>query len=118
MVNNVPVAFNIGYGFGDLSTHSENMIFYDGKCHKLDQVIFHHENRDPTQPWEFTSNDDRLNLTLTPIIPHEEKINFGLITLDSSLLHGYYSGSLVLDDGKVLEISNMLGHAEDIYWKW
>ena len=118
LVDGVPVAFNIGYGFGDLSTHSENIIFYDGKAHKIDEVIFHHENRDPAKPWKFTSNDDRFNMTLDPIIPHREKLNFGLIYLNSSLLHGLYSGEVVLDNGEKIKIENMLGHAEDIYWRW
>ncbi len=118
LVDGVPVAFNIGYGFGDLSTHSENIIFYDGKAHKIDEVVFHHENRDPAKPWKFTSNDDRFNMTLDPIIPHREKLNFGLIYLNSSLLHGLYSGEVVLDNGEKIKIENMLGHAEDIYWRW
>ncbi|MFX1502399.1 MAG: DUF2804 domain-containing protein, partial [Promethearchaeota archaeon] len=46
ILNGVPVAFNIGYGFGDLSTHTENIIFYGGKAHKIDEVSFHHEDRD------------------------------------------------------------------------
>lgn len=118
IVGEVPVAFNIGYGFGDLSTHTENVIFYDGKAHKIDEVLFHHENRDPTNPWNFSSNDNRFNMTLKPLIPHREKINFGLIYLNSSLLHGLYSGNLVLDNGERIIIKNMLGHAEDIYWRW
>ena len=32
--------FNLGYGFGDTSAASENMIFYDNKAHKLSQVTF------------------------------------------------------------------------------
>jgi hypothetical protein len=118
IVNEVPVAFNIGYGFGDLSTHTENIIFYDGKAHKIDQVIFHHEDRDPTKPWKFTSNDNRFNMVLTPLIPHKEKMNFGLISLNSSLLHGLYTGDIILDNGERIHIENMLGHAEDIYWRW
>jgi hypothetical protein len=118
IVNDVPAAFNIGYGFGDLSTHTENIIFYDGKAHKLDEVIFHHEDRDPTKPWKFTSNDDRFNMVLNPLIPHREKLNFGLISLNSCLLHGLYSGKVILDNGETIHINNMLGHAEDIYWRW
>jgi hypothetical protein len=118
LVNGVPVAFNIGYGFGDLSTHTENIVFYDGKAHKIDEVEFHHENRDPAKPWKFTSNDDRFNMTLDPIIPHTEKLNFGLIYLNSSLLHGFYSGEVVLDNGEKIKINKMLGHAEDIFWRW
>jgi hypothetical protein len=118
LVDGIPVAFNIGYGFGDLNTHTENIIFYDGKAHKLDEVTFHHEDRDPTKPWKFTSNDDRFNMTLTPILPNREKLNYGLIYLDSSLLHGHYSGELILDNGEKIIINEMLGHAEDIYWRW
>ncbi|MFX1445029.1 MAG: DUF2804 domain-containing protein [Promethearchaeota archaeon] len=123
MLNDVPVAFNLGYGFGAVgseegATHTENIVFYDGKAHKIDEVTFHHENRDPEKPWKFTSNDNRLNLVLEPIIPHKEKLNFGLINLNSSLLHGLYSGVIVLDNGEKIHIDEMLGHAEDIYWKW
>ncbi|TFG00539.1 MAG: DUF2804 domain-containing protein [Promethearchaeota archaeon] len=123
MVDNIPVAFNIGYGFGKVgskegATHTENLVFYDGKAHKLDEVTFHHENRDPTKPWNFTSNDGRFNMVLEPIIPHKEKLNFGIIKLDSSLLHGLYTGDIILDDGRKIHIENMLGHAEDIYWRW
>ena len=32
--------FNIGYGFGDTSAASENILFYDGVGHKLDDVTF------------------------------------------------------------------------------
>jgi len=124
LVDGVPVAFNIGYGFGSVgseegATHTENIIFYDGKAHKIDEVTFHHGNdRDPSQPWKFTSNDGRFNMTLTPLIPHREKLNFGLIYLNSSLLHGYYSGEIVLDNGEKVIVKDMLGHAEDIYWRW
>ncbi|MDX1797913.1 MAG: DUF2804 domain-containing protein [Candidatus Lokiarchaeia archaeon] len=118
IVNKVPFAFNIGYGFGDLSTHTENIIFYNGKAHKIDEVTFHHENRDPNKPWKITSNDNRFNMTLTPIIPYREKLNLGLIYLNSSILHGLYTGDIVLDNGEKIHIQDMLGHAEDIYWKW
>ncbi|MFX0083290.1 MAG: DUF2804 domain-containing protein [Candidatus Hodarchaeota archaeon] len=118
IVNEITVAFNIGYGFGDLSTHTENIIFYDGKAHKIDEVTFHHEERDSSKPWKFTSNDNRFNMVLTPLIPHREKINFGLIYLNSSLLHGLYTGNIVLDNGEKIHIENMLGHAEDIIWRW
>lgn len=32
--------FNIGYGFGDTSAATENMLFYKGKSHKLSEVYF------------------------------------------------------------------------------
>ena len=32
--------FNLGYGFGDTTAASENMLFYDGIGHKIDRVEF------------------------------------------------------------------------------
>ncbi len=57
-------------------------------------------------------------MVIEPIIPHREKMNFGLIYLNSSLMHGFFSGDLVLDNGEKIHIEKMLGHAEDIYWRW
>ena len=122
-VNGVPVAFNIGYGFGSVgseegATHTENIVFFDGKAHKIDEVTFHHENRDPKKLWHFSSNDNRFNMVLEPLIPHREKINTGIIKLDSALLHGLYTGDIVLDNGEKIHVEEILGHAEDIFWKW
>lgn len=33
-VDGVPFGFNLGYGFGDTSAATENMLFYDGKAHQ------------------------------------------------------------------------------------
>lgn len=117
-VDGIPIAFNIGYGFGDLSTHTENIVFYNGKAHKLDKVFFHNQNRDPTKPWHFSSNDGRFKMELIPLIPQSSKFDIGILMTDSVLMHGYYSGYFILDDGKKIKINNMLGHAEDIFWRW
>ena len=34
------LGWNIGYGFGDTTKASENMVFFDGKAHKLDRIKF------------------------------------------------------------------------------
>ena len=39
-LNGVPFGFNLGYGFSDRSSASENVIFYDGRAHKLQEVVF------------------------------------------------------------------------------
>ena len=40
LVDGADFGFNIGYGFGDTSAATENMLFYQGKAHKLSQVDF------------------------------------------------------------------------------
>ena len=112
------VWFNIGYGFGDLSNHTENMVFYDGKVHKLDKVTFHPSKAKSKEPWQFTSNDNRLNLTLKPIVDISGGMNIGFLMTKSNLVHGVYSGTLILDDGTPIEIEHMHGHAEIIKYRW
>ena len=40
LVDGVPFGFNLGYGFGNTSAATENMLFYSGKAHKLSRVRF------------------------------------------------------------------------------
>ncbi len=44
-VDGVPFGWNIGYGFGDTSAATENMLFYNGKAHKLSQGEIQHSRR-------------------------------------------------------------------------
>lgn len=52
------VAFNLGYGFGDTSAASENMVFVDGIAHKLGRVDFGipRDGDDPSRQPEPASN--------------------------------------------------------------
>lgn len=65
MKNKRVLGFNLGYGFGNTTAASENMIIYDGKAHKLEEVTFHiptdaEGNDDYLRLWRFTSSDRRL----------------------------------------------------------
>ncbi|MCM1342078.1 MAG: DUF2804 domain-containing protein, partial [Acetobacter sp.] len=63
--------FNIGYGFGDTSAASENVIFYDGVAHKFDDVAFN-ISENYTDPWTFTSSDGRFEMDFIPIIDRND----------------------------------------------
>ena len=121
-LNNKQFGFNIGYGFGDLSNATENMIFYDGKAHKLDQVEFHipktGNKYDFLKEWKFTSNDDRFNLTFTPILDRCDKISLILLVSDQHQIFGKLNGYVVLDDGTKLEVTDLLGSAEVVHNRW
>ena len=109
-----PLAMNVGYGFGDLSKATENMIIYDGKAHKLDLVRFEFDHKDVMEPWEIISNDDRLYLEMKPLIDRVDDTNFVVIKNKGHQVFGLFSGYLKLDDGSKLEIKNVLGFAEAI----
>lgn len=117
-VNGKPFGFNIGYGFGDTTAASENMLFYDGKCHKLDDVTFNIPKPNYTDPWTFTSSDGRFEMEFTPILDRAAKIDVKFIITDQHQVFGKMSGKVVLDDGEVLEIKDCLCFAEDVHNKY
>lgn len=115
--------FNIGYGFGDTSDASENMIFYKGKAHKLDLVDINipkdsKGNYEYLKPWTITSSDKRFEMVFEPILDRCADLNFVIIASFQHQVFGKISGKCVLDDGEVLEINNCICAVEHIKNKW
>ena len=122
LADGVPFGWNIGYGFGDTSAASENMLFYDGTAHKLEQLTFLIPQKDGKDdfmsPWKFTSSDGRFEMDFTPLLDRASCTNVGIICSDQHQVFGYFNGTATLDDGRVLKIENLLGFAEKVYNKW
>lgn len=117
IVNGKPFGYNIGYGFGDTSAASENMLFYDGKSHKLDVIDFGiPENF--MEKWNITSNDGRFNMVFTPEYNDRTDLSIGIISQHADKLFGRISGTAVLDDETVLNIENMLVFHERVHNKY
>ncbi|NCA67255.1 MAG: DUF2804 domain-containing protein [Clostridia bacterium] len=115
--------FNIGYGFGDTSAASENMLFYNGKAHKLDEIVFNipvdaQGKDDFMSPWTFTSNDKRLELDFTPVIDRYAPADFKVFSMIPHQVFGKISGKAILDDGKEIILKDVLGFAEKVHNKW
>jgi hypothetical protein len=122
-VNGKIVGFNIGYGFGDTSNASENMLFIDGIAHKIDQVTFNipvdeKGKDDYLKPWTFTSNDKRFEMNFEPIIDRKSKTNLGILCSDQHQVFGKFSGKMILDDGQEIILKDFLGFAEKVFNKW
>ena len=116
------VGFNFGYGFGDTSKATENMIFYDGKAYKVDEVTFdipkNEKGKDDfMSPWKITSNDGTVDLTFEPIIDRKDHTNVLVIKSLQDQVFGKFSGELKFD-GKTIKIENLLVFAEKVINKW
>jgi len=122
MIDGVPFGFNIGYGFGDTSAATENMLFYNHKAHKLEHVTFNipmgKKEEDYMSPWTFTSSDGRFEMEFEPIIDRHADTNVGIIRSNQHQVFGKFTGKAVLDDGTVVEVKDFLGFAEKVYNKW
>ncbi|EOQ90047.1 PF10974 family protein [Leptospira yanagawae serovar Saopaulo str. Sao Paulo = ATCC 700523] len=109
-----PFGLNLGYGFSDRTPASENVILYDGKIHKLDEVEFIINTNDYMAPWKFRSNDNRLDLDFKPIVDRNSYMNFLIIKSVQHQVFGTFNGTVVLDDGKKIKLENILGFAEEV----
>ena len=117
------VGFNIGYGFGDTSKASENMIFVDGVAHKLEGITFNIPKKtdgtdDFMSPWTFTSTDGRFEMDFVPIIDRASCTDVKLICSDQHQVFGRFTGKMVLDDGTEIKLRDFVGFAEKVHNKW
>ena len=123
VVDGHEVGFNIGYGFGDTSNASENMVFYDGKAHKLEDVTFNipktkNGKDDFMSDWTFTSSDKRFEMKFKPVINRHSNANVIVISSNQNQVFGKFSGKIVLDDGTIIKLKNFMGFAEKVINKW
>ena len=115
------VALNLGYGFGDTSAASENMLFVDGIAHKLARVDFGiPQNDDGTyrylEPWHMTDNEGRLDLTFSPRIDRVDDIAvMGVVKSVQHQVFGTLDGQVTMDDGTVLAIRGLNASSEHIH---
>ena len=115
--------FNLGYGFGDTSAASENMLFYEGKAHKLDRMTFQIPQKgngddDFMSPWRFTSNDGRFEALFQPVLDRSALTKVGPLCSDQHQVFGTFTGSAVLDDGRRIHLDRFFGFAEKVRNKW
>jgi hypothetical protein len=119
-VGGVPFGWNIGYGFGNTSAATENMLFYAGKAHKLGNVQFHIPGgeTDFMSPWRFSSDDGRFEMDFLPVLDRKSCTDVKIIKSDQHQVFGRFTGRAVLDGGKVVEVKDFPGFAEKVENKW
>lgn len=115
--------FNIGYGFGNTFAATENMLFYEGRAHKLDDVAFNIPLDNNGQErymdkWTFTSSDGRFEMDFVPVLNRNNKTSVMVIMSDQNQVFGRFSGRAVLDDGTIITIKDFMGFAEKVRNKW
>ncbi len=120
LVNGVPFGLNLGYGFSDRSSASENMLFYNGVGHKLNLVKFQiptcsDGSYDFLKEWEITSDDNRLTGLFTPVLNRQAHIHVLMIETEQNQIFGHFNGTAVLDDGTILDITDFFCGIEVIH---
>lgn len=112
--------FEITWGIGDESKATETCLFYDGKAHKIGpvDVSAFPKTAGYMQNWAFVSEDGRFNLTMKPFRDHHSDLNILAMRMHSHQVHGYWSGTVTLDDGTVLQIRDFYAFCEYVENRW
>ena len=116
----VPFGFNLGYGFSDRSSATENVIFYDGRAHKLQEGVFmigqdDKGNFNYMDPWTISSSDGRCEGSFEPILDRKAKIDMKVIASDQHQVFGHLTGTAVLDDGTELKMRDVIAAIEVVH---
>jgi hypothetical protein len=112
------VGLNLGFGFGDTSSATENTVTLGGRIHKLGQVDFHYDPADYRRPWRMMASDGRLDLDFTPFVERVATTNLLVITSEVNPMFGRYAGQLSTDDGEILLLGGLIGFAEEHHARW
>lgn len=115
IVDGRPFGLNLGYGFGDTTAATENMLFYEGKAHKLGDVEFQIPRESYLKPWKILDTEQRLELEFTPILDRAADLNVLVIQSDQHQVFGRMNGYAILDDKRRLEIRDLTGFAEKVH---
>lgn len=115
--------FNLGYGFGDTSAATENMLFFNGVASKLEDIVFHiprneRNEYDYLKPWAITSSDQRFEMEFVPILDRSANLSVILLSSNQHQVFGKFNGYAVLDDGTTIYVQDFLGFAERVQNRW
>lgn len=115
--------FNLGYGFGDTSAATENMLFYRGIGHKLRGVTFNIPKNDRgkydyLKPWTITSSDHRFEMEFAPILDRSVSLSALVVSTNQHQVFGRYTGTAILDDGTIIRLSSFPGFAGRVRNRW
>lgn len=118
LANGKLFGFEIGWGFGNMSAATENMLFYDGRGHKINQVFLHKDPADWLHPWLFTSDDGRFEMTMKPFYDNYTSTRVVEIGNRCHQVFGLWNGTAVLDDGQKIDVKDMVAFCEFSDNRW
>ncbi|MCL2186607.1 MAG: DUF2804 domain-containing protein [Treponema sp.] len=117
-VNGKLFGFNIGFGFGDTSAATENMLFYDGIANKINDVNFNLSSGGYMSPKHFSSDDGSFEMDFTPVYDRYTENKLLFVDTRCHQIFGYFSGKVRLNDGTNLEIKDLMAFTEHAVNNW
>ncbi len=115
--NGTDIGLNLAAGVNETGS-CENVLWVNGTRHLLNPVQFTFSRQDTDLPWQITSQDERINLTFTPLNNRSEKLNLWLLKSNFRQFIGHFSGSIEDNNGVTHQLDRVLGLTEDHFARW
>jgi hypothetical protein len=113
------IGVNMGTVNGDDSPGSADAVIVDNVLHKLPESTWEYDLNEIMAPWRFTSENDAIDLTLTPDFDDSTTLALGPpLTLTRWKVHGVLTGTVRLEDGSSLQVEGIRGAAEYVEIVW
>ena len=114
------VGINLGAGWTDGTGMNENGLCVAGKLTKLSEdVAFDYDPENFMAPWHLhTTVSQRVDLTFEPFFERHAKTDALVIFSEVHQMFGRFSGTLDTGEGSPIQISDVIGWAEDHHARW
>lgn len=109
--------FNLGCGFGNTGSATENILFYGDTVHKLGEVQFE-LGAEYMEPWHISDKEGRLDLMFTPVYDRTTTTKLLWVNNCCHQMFGTFNGSCILDDKTKLVIDSLTSFAEHAVNNW
>lgn len=117
------IGFNLGYGFGDTSKASENMLFVNSEAFKFNDVKFYFKQGKKKKEIDYLgdikmySQSKDIDLVFTPILDRHEDTITPIASTYQHQIFGKYNGSFKVND-KTYYVKDALGFIEKVKNRW
>ncbi|SFM11309.1 DUF2804 domain-containing protein [Marinobacter zhejiangensis] len=111
------VGLNLAAGVNETGV-TENALWLDGRCIKLEMAQFEFDRYDPSAPWRVTTTDGRVDLRFVPSGVRKERMDVLLMASNFRQYAGTFEGEVRDELGNVVTVSGLRGLMEDHYARW
>lgn len=114
------VGLQLGGKWTDGTGMTENALCIDGRLSKItERLDWEYETTAWTEPWRIaTENSQEVDLVFTPDYEKSSRLELGLVSAEAHQCFGLYNGSVLSNDGELIEITDLFGWAEEARWRW
>ncbi|MCC2254759.1 DUF2804 domain-containing protein [Ruminococcus sp. CLA-AA-H200] len=114
VVGGRPFGFTVSEGSKEENPGIENMIFYEGKGHKIGAVNVHIPEDGSRKAWSLSSGDGRFEMEFQPGTEQKSTLSAAVISTEMHRVIGRMKGRAVLDDGRFIELKDFVCFMEKV----